>query len=122
MSKKILAVDDEQDVLKMLVKRLEIAGYNVVTAVNGRLAISVAKAEMPDLIVMDINMPEMDGSQAGQILKADAKTKHIPIIYLTALVTKQETKNTRNIIAGNYFVAKPYDPTELLNDIKSILG
>jgi CheY-like chemotaxis protein len=121
MGKKILAVDDEDDVLKMLVKRLTNAGYAVVTAQNGKEGIRMAKSEKPDLIVMDINMPEMDGAQAGQILKNDPQTKHIPILYLTCLVTKNEVEKTQNMIGGNYFIAKPYNPEELLMKIKTHL-
>lgn len=119
MGKKILAVDDEDDVLKMLVKRLTTAGYDVVTAQNGVDGIKLAKAEKPDLILMDINMPEMDGAQAGQILKNDMQTKNIPILYLTCLVTKSEAEKMQNMIGGNYFIAKPYNPEELLQKIKT---
>lgn len=118
--KKILIVDDEADVLKVLEKRLMTAGFSVVKASNGRDAVAMAKIERPALIVLDVNMPVMDGSEAGQIIKNDPEMKHIPIIYLTCLITKQEERDAGNEVAGNFFIAKPYDSNELLNQIERL--
>lgn len=119
--KKILIVDDEADVLKVLNKRLTAAGYNVIQASSGREAIISAKKEQPQLIILDILMPEMDGGDVANRLKNDPATKNIPVIFLTCLVRKEEEKNVEDIAAGRYFVAKPFNADELLAEIKEHL-
>ena len=116
--KKILIADDETDILKVLEKRLETAGYAVVAAENGNDAIRLAKSERPDLILLDINMPGMDGAEAKKILKDEPSTKKIPVIFLTALITKKEEISSGHKIGDNFFIAKPYDYEELLRQIK----
>ncbi len=120
--KKILAVDDEVEVLGLLEKRLEASGYDVFTATNGKDALTIARREMPDLVVMDILMPEMDGSETAAKLHQDPKTKDIPILFLTCLFTKREEHLEGHEVGQNFFVAKPYEPKELLDEISKILG
>lgn len=115
--KKILIVDDEEDVLRVVGRRLEDAGFSVVKSTSGRDAITLAKKEQPSLIILDIIMPEIDGAEVANILKADPSTKNIPILFLTCLLTKDEEKSG-NMIAGSYFIAKPYNPEELLREVK----
>lgn len=117
-AKKILVVDDEKDVLTVLEKRLTIAGYFVLKADNGADAISLAKSRRPDLILLDIVMPNMDGGQVANMLKEDPQTKDIPIIFVTCLVRKEEAGDKELLVAGNYFIAKPYDPDELIREVK----
>jgi len=120
--KKILAVDDESDVLDLLKKRLEASGYDVLTATNGHDAIHIAQREVPALIILDILMPEMDGSQIAAILHDDPKTKEIPVLFLTCLFTKREEHIEGHEVGKNFFVAKPYEPKELINEIARIIG
>ena len=120
--KKVLAVDDEPEVLTLLEKRLAASGYEVVTASNGKDAIEIAKRELPDLIIMDILMPDMDGSQTAARLHDEPETKKIPILFLTCLFTKREERLEGHEIGPNFFVAKPYDPKELLSEIHKIIG
>ncbi len=115
--KKILIVDDEPDVLLLLGERLSKAGYNVIKASSGKEAIEVAQKTSPDLIVLDIAMPGMDGSEAASILRAKPETKDIPILFLTCLFTKQEEKTCGHVLGQNFFIAKPYDVSELLKEI-----
>lgn len=116
--KTILVVDDESDIRTVLLMRLSSAGYNTIEAGNGRDAIKLAKEKSPDLIIMDIMMPEMDGMSTSQQLKESNITKNIPIIFLTGLQDKDsEPKKGDNII-----FPKPYDSKELLAAVKSILG
>ena len=119
MGKKILIVDDEKDILMILEKRLVKSGYTVFQAENGQEAIVLAKTHKPDLIVLDVVMPGIDGGEVADTLKADPQTKDIPIIFLTCLVTQGEEEE-RRIISGRYFVSKPYDPDELLLIIKNL--
>ncbi len=123
MGKKvILAVDDEKDVLVLLSKRLMSAGYDVVTKTSGNAAIEAAKQEKPDLIILDILMPEMDGSQVASILHQDPLTRDIPILFLTCLYTKREEKISGHEVGHNFFIAKPYDPAELLEEIARLIN
>lgn len=115
--KKILIVDDEPDVLLLLGERLTKAGYNVFKAASGKEAIEYAGKKSPDLIVLDIAMPGMDGSEVATVLRNDPKTKDIPILFLTCLFTKQEEKVCGHLLGSNFFIAKPYDVTELLSEV-----
>ncbi|MFB3919813.1 MAG: PleD family two-component system response regulator [Candidatus Velamenicoccus archaeovorus] len=114
---KLLIVDDEPDVLKLLGERLTKAGYEVIKASCGKEAVALAQKKTPDLIILDIAMPGMDGSEVAGILRKDAKTKDIPILFLTCLFTKQEEKVCGHLLGQNFFIAKPYDVGELLDEI-----
>jgi CheY-like chemotaxis protein len=114
--KKILVVDDEEDIRMVVERRLVTAGYAVVTAGNGRDGLLAAKKERPDLILLDINMPDMDGGEVGQQLKSDPGTAGIPIIYLTALADR-----TIREAGGQHFLSKPYNPKELLEAISKYI-
>ncbi|MDD5681259.1 MAG: response regulator [Candidatus Omnitrophica bacterium] len=119
--KKILVVDDEQDILTILDKRLSKEGYLVIKADNGRDAIRLAKSELPDLVLLDIVMPDMSGSDVAERLKKDIATKDITVMFLTCLFTKKDEIEKGHEIGGNFFIAKPYDPKELLGEIKKRL-
>lgn len=119
-AKKILVVDDETDVLKVIDKRLSGAGYSVLKALCGRDAIDIAKRERPDLILLDILMPGMDGGEVAAALRSEPLTKDIPVVFLTCLVRKGEEESVGEG-AGKYFVAKPYDPDELLREIDRLI-
>jgi len=115
--KKILIVDDEPDVLLLLGERLDKQGYDVLKASSGKEAIEIAAKREPDLIILDIAMPGMDGSEVSSVLRNDPKTRSIPIIFLTCLFTKQEEKVCGHLLGQNFFIAKPYDVGELLGEI-----
>lgn len=117
MSKKILVVDDEKDVLLMLNERLASSGYDIITAEDGKTAITMAREENPDLIILDIMMPGIDGTETAKILKSNPKTRDIPIIFLTCLVKKEEDKDGQ-VIGGHYFIAKPYSSEKLIEAIE----
>lgn len=118
---KILAVDDEPSVLALLEKRLVSAGYEVLTASSGKDALEMARKEKPSLIILDILMPDMDGSELAAILHQDPQLNSIPILFLTCLYTKREEQKEGHEIGHNFFLAKPYDPKELLDEIQSLL-
>lgn len=113
MKRRILIVDDEPDILQVLTARLQNAGYGVIKSSSGQDAIALAKKERPDLIVLDVMMPGVDGGDVAHVLQNSPETKDIPIIFLTCLVTKEEEKASKTI-AGHDFIAKPYNPEELL--------
>lgn len=121
MTKKILVVDDEPDVLKTISFRLKAEKYEVITASNGKEALQAANKKNPDLILMDIRMPEMDGFEATQILKKDKKTNLIPIIIVTA-----SKDDTESIVKGfecgaDDYITAPYNKFELLARVKAAL-
>src|SRR5258708_14115280 len=89
---KILVVEDNEYNREMLTKRLQRAGFSVVAAVDGREGIDMARTEAPDLIVMDLDLPEIDGWEATRLLKASAATSAIPVIALTAHAMPQDLK------------------------------
>ncbi len=120
--KKILIVDDEKDALFILEKELEARGYSVIVAENGNDALNLAKSEHPDLIILDIWMPDMDGSEVAAKLKDDFITNDIPIIFLTCLFQKREGEEQGRVVAGNVLIAKPYDIRALSTEIRELLA
>jgi two-component system alkaline phosphatase synthesis response regulator PhoP len=108
---KILVVDDEKDVVELLKFLLEKDGYNVITAFNGREALATAKQEIPDLMLLDVMMPEMDGYTVQTQLLEDPKTKAIPVIILTA---KGQLRDVFALSANvKAYIEKPFDPKTL---------
>ena len=117
--KRILVVDDEEDLLKMLRSRLTSHSYAVLTAKDGREGLSVAKSWKPDLIVLDILMPEMDGTQMSAALKEDPNTQDIPILFLTVLQTASQPQ--ANQPSPNVVLAKPFSAAELLEKVEHLI-
>jgi two-component system, OmpR family, alkaline phosphatase synthesis response regulator PhoP len=121
----ILIVDDEQDILSLLEVELSSEGYRIIQAMEGREAVQKAREHLPDLIVMDIMMPEMDGAEAVRVLKENPVTRNIPVIFLTAMVRKEEEQEgfLGIEIDGEHFVtvAKPFNAQELISEVKSAL-
>ncbi len=119
--KKILIVDDETDVLSVLEKTLSTEGYSIITADNGNDAIMSAKSNHPDLIILDILMPDIDGAEVAARLKENPETKDIPVMFQTCLVSKDGDNEASRVIAGHVFVAKPYSMAALLTETKKLL-
>lgn len=120
MSKKILLVDDDPLNLDMLTRRLTRQGYQITTTGDGVSAITLAASELPDLILMDFSLPEMDGWAATRQIKANPATAHIPVVALTAhaLVTDRE----QAIAAGcDEYETKPIDFPRLLTKIQALI-
>ncbi len=120
--KKILIVDDERDTLFILEGELAGRGYSVISADNGSDAINLAKSEYPDLIILDIWMPGMDGTEVAAWLKEDPKTKHIPVIFLTCLFQKKEGEEQGRVVAGEVIIAKPYSIEGLSAQIERLVN
>ena len=119
--KRILVVDDEIDFVKMLQARLRIEGYEVLVAEDGIKGIQTARKETPDLIILDIMMPGLDGHSVYDTLKKSALTWSIPVIYLTAK-TGQADELLAMEKGARYYLNKPYNPAMLLEMIKSALA
>ena len=119
MPKQILVVDDEKHIVRLVQVNLQKEGYEVTTASNGREALEKAASSKPDLIVMDVMMPEMDGFEALGKLKEDAQTSAIPVIMLTAKA--QDADVFRGWQSGaDLYLTKPFNPVELLSFVKRI--
>jgi len=118
---RILCVEDNEDNLFMLQRRLTRAGFEVKVAMNGAQALDWAKTLLPDLIVMDLILPGLDGFEATRQLKSQPETKHIPIIVLSA--HDREKNREKALAAGcDEFEAKPTDFEALVRKIQSLLG
>lgn len=121
--KKILLVDDEEDFSFFVKGNLESTGeFDVLATNSGKEGIKLAREKKPDLIFLDINMPEMSGDEVAQILSSRPETKEIPVVFLTALVTKDEMGDESMASLGKYnYIAKPITTKELVTVIKKIL-
>ena len=116
----ILVVEDNQDNRELIVKALSVNGYNVLEAVDGEEAIEKAKTEKPDLILMDLFIPKIDGYEVTRILKGNDEFKNIPVIACTAHAMKGDMEDA--LAAGcDGYIPKPIDVRELSNQINSFL-
>ncbi len=121
--KKILAIDDKEDnltTLSALLKNL-MPDCVMTTAKSGREGIEKAKEESPDTILLDVKMPDMDGFETCRILMSDEKTKHIPVIMITAIKTDLQSRIKGLEMGANTFLAKPIDEYELVSQLKVAL-
>ncbi|HVX16061.1 MAG TPA: hybrid sensor histidine kinase/response regulator [Pirellulales bacterium] len=117
-ARRVLLVDDDEDVTQSLGLRLHAAGYDVLSANDGRRGFDIAKAQQPDVIVLDVRMPRQDGIVTLRELKACDSTNHIPVIMLSA--SKNEQRLTREL-GAKYFIQKPFDARTVLSAIEASL-
>jgi CheY-like chemotaxis protein len=118
---KVLLVDDDPVILKLLQVNFEMEGYTVMTASDGVEGLEKARAERPDIVLLDIMMPRMDGLQVTKELKGSDDTKEIPIILLSAKAQASDVQTGRDVGADDY-LTKPFDPLELLDRVGDLLG
>jgi DNA-binding response OmpR family regulator len=117
---KILAVDDENDVLLIVKTTLESEGYDVVSASDGETALEIAMEQKPDVIMLDIMMPGMDGFEVLEHLKENDETAEIPVIMLTGVEDK--SKIQKAILSGiQYYIIKPFDVKEVVEKLRVVL-
>ena len=117
---KILIVDDEPDLAETVRFSLELEGYNVLVATNGEEGLNAARQEKPDLILLDLMLPKLDGYKVCRLLKFDERYKSIPILMLTAK-TQEKDKILGKETGANEYLTKPFDMEELMAKIKSYL-
>ena len=117
---RILVVDDEIYIVHILDFSLGMEGYEVVTALDGEEGLAKAIEFKPDLVVLDIMMPKMDGSEVAADFMNDREFKRTPLIFLTALVTNQEVKNSSVSSAKRTYLPKPINWTELVDAIQAV--
>ncbi|MEX0724557.1 MAG: response regulator transcription factor [Gracilimonas sp.] len=119
-NKKILVVDDETDLLDLIEYNLKKEGFDVLKAENGEEGIKIAKEHKPDLVLMDIMMPKMDGMEAVEKMRADDELKSIPIIFLTARSDEKTEVEGLNK-GGDDYITKPISTTKLISRIKAVM-
>jgi DNA-binding response OmpR family regulator len=117
----ILVADDDPDIRSLVVLRLERSGYRVLRASDGREALDIALREHPDLAVLDITMPKLDGMEVTRNLRAHDETRAIPVILLTARVQEDDVAKGLDAGATDY-LKKPFSPQELGARVASILA
>lgn len=129
LAKKVLVVDDDESVRMFVAGVMEAEGWEVVEAMNGQQALDIAEIEPPDLIVLDVNMPVMDGFEAFRRLRDSHFTEKVPIIMLTGINEEQgesydrERMETQFGVTGpEAFVDKPVDPVFLLQSVMGVVG
>ena len=123
-AKTILVVDDEKEVLDWLEKKLSGANYTVLRALAAKEALEKARKSKPDMILMDIVLPDMEGSEVVRILAEDRATGHIPVIFMSGIISKEEERTELELNVGGRLyraVSKPFEFEELLREIKQVL-
>jgi DNA-binding NarL/FixJ family response regulator len=118
--RRLLLIDDDPNLILLVKDYLEFRGYEVITAENGREALEVLEQEVPDMIICDVMMPEMDGYSLVSAIRQDPKTSWIPVLFLSAKGQSQDRVKGLNIGADVYMV-KPFEPEELVAQVESSL-
>ncbi len=119
--KKILIVDDEADIIEILQFVLETNGYKCITALDGEEGLKLAREAQPDLIILDVMMPKINGYKISRLLKYDNKYKNIPIIMITAR-SQEEDRIIGEETGADEYITKPFQVEYVLEKVKSYLG
>ena len=122
MARRILVVDDDEKMLGLYQAILSSEGFDVLTASRGEDVLKLAIENMPDLILLDVVMPKKDGGEVAQDLLENNKTKNIPIIFLTSIISEEEEKAKHGRISGRFIISKSSNRTELVKKIKEVLS
>ena len=120
-TKRVLICDDDPVILRLLEVNLELEGYDVLTAHHGEEAFEIATRELPDLVILDIMMPRLDGYQTCQKLKAQPSTEQIPVVFLSAKAQASDIEKGRSFGVAEY-LTKPFDPNDLLDVVERLVG
>ena len=118
---RILLVDDEPSIVKMVGKRLEIEGFTVLIAIDGQEGLTKAQTEKPDLIILDLMLPKLNGYEVCTMLKQDTRHQQIPVIIFTAKTQEKDEKMAVDC-GANAFVRKPFRAQELIERIHALLA
>lgn len=121
MAKKVLLIEDEQDQVKLVTLRLQAQGYEVYSALDGETGLRKVQEVKPDIVLLDVLLPKMNGLDVCRQLKGAACTEAIPVILFTALSNDDFDQNAKDVRA-NAIIGKPYDAKVLVEKIKFLLG
>lgn len=119
--KKVLVVDDEIHITNIIRYTLENEGFQVLTAADGQEGLRTAREEKPDLIILDLMLPNIDGYKVCRLLKFDEKYRHIPIILLSARSSEADKQLGREV-GADFYMSKPFDPEELSLKVKELVA
>jgi len=122
MAKKILVVDDEPDLLDLATVRLKKIGYEIIAAVDAEEAAAWLQNDIPDLILLDLLLPKMQGDEFCKKLKSDDRYKHIPIILFTASIVRPSLPEKIKEMGADDCIMKPFEPQELIGKVKKFIG
>lgn len=117
----ILIVEDDAFLIGIYATKLELEGFKVIQARDGEAGLVAAQKELPDIILLDILMPKLDGFQVLEALKKDAKTRHIPVVLLSNLGQKEDVERGKSLGAEDYLIKAHFVPSETVQKIKKIL-
>jgi two-component system response regulator VicR len=120
--KHILCIEDEPEMIDLIRLILVRRGFEVSGAAGGKAGLSAVREKLPDLVLLDLMMPDMDGWEVYQQMKADESTRHIPVIVVTARAQSIDKVLGLHIAKVDDYIAKPFSPQELLNSVEKILG
>jgi two-component system alkaline phosphatase synthesis response regulator PhoP len=120
LSKKILLVDDEEDIRKVVAYQLKANGYEVIIAEDGEEGLEKARSEAPDLIILDLMLPKIEGHKVCGLLKNDARYKSIPIILFTARIQKEDVELSKEVGADAH-LTKPFETSDLISKVEELL-
>lgn len=118
---KILLVEDDSFLLNMYAEKFRVEGFEALVADNGAKAVQLAKEELPDVILLDVLLPKMDGFEVLRELQADAKTKTIPVILLTNLSQRDEVNKGLDLGARDFLIKAHFMPQEVMEKVKAVL-
>lgn len=119
---KILIVDDDEKMITLYRDILSKEGFNVLTSTNGKDGLKLAVQEVPSLILLDVMMPEISGTDVIDSLMRNERTRNIPVIFLTSLVTEEEVFDSKGEIGGRLYISKSAGKKELLRRIREVIG
>jgi CheY-like chemotaxis protein len=120
-AKRILVCDDDPVILRLLEVNLQLEGFEVLLAHHGQEALDIATSHRPDLVILDIMMPQMDGYEACERLKSDSATKDIPIVFLSAKAQQSDIDKGREYGVADY-LTKPFDPSRLVEVVQRLVN
>jgi len=121
-NKHILCIEDEPEMIDLIRLILGRRGFDVVGAAGGKEGLEKVRQELPDLVLLDLMMPDMDGWEVYQQMKADEKTKNIPVIVITAKAQSIDKVLGLHIAKVDDYIAKPFSPQELLSSVDKVFG
>jgi two-component system, OmpR family, response regulator VicR len=122
LQKRILCIEDEPEMIDLIRLILGRRGFEVSGATGGKAGLDAVRAEHPDLVLLDLMMPDMDGWEVYQQMKADESTRHIPVIVVTAKAQSIDKVLGLHIAKVDDYIAKPFSPQELLSSVEKTLG
>jgi CheY-like chemotaxis protein len=120
-TRRILVCDDDPVILRLLQVNLELEGYEVLLAPHGEKAVEIALEQHPDLVILDIMMPRMDGYQTCERIKSQEETSDIPIVFLSAKAQQSDVEKGKSFGVDDY-ITKPFDPGDLITVVERLVG